>query len=167
MVEEMYKEEFSDSELNSKLSENTHNEQRELQRSAVDSVDHGQVQDLKAESFHEDNNIRDSGMTQLQGDQRSFYMGEAVRSNDRNLMVASSTTYDMPPEFGSFVVGNQVSLSLELRHCENDGFSTSGGGSHIRGNDAAAAATLDYHCVDPGQQQCRFSNPHLLHDFVV
>ncbi|KAF3446368.1 hypothetical protein FNV43_RR11547 [Rhamnella rubrinervis] len=170
MVEEMYKEEFSDSELNSKLSENTLNEQSELQRSAADSVDPGQVQDLKAESFHEGNNIRDSGMTRLQGDQMSFYMDEAVRRNqngDRNPMVVTSAAYDMPPEFGSFAVGSQVSLSLELRHCESDGFSTSGVGSHIRGNDAAAAATLDYHCVDPGQQQCRFSNPHLLHDFVV
>lgn len=166
MVEEMYKEEFSDSELNSKLSESTLNEQRELQRSVADSVDPGQVQDPKAESFHEGSNLRDSGMTQLQGDQRSFYMAETVGSNqngDRNLMVATSATYDIPSQFGSFAVGNQVSLSLELRHCESDGFSKSGGGSLARGNDAA----VDYHCVDPGQQQCRFSNPHLLHDFVV
>ncbi|XP_015884961.3 BEL1-like homeodomain protein 7 [Ziziphus jujuba] len=183
MVEEMYKEEFTDAELNSKLlAENALNEARESQRTGT-NIDMDQVQDRKAElsgptgriavqndSFHE-GNTRDSGMPKLQGDhsQKNLYnMDETFRisqNGDRNLM-ANPATYDVS-ELGNFAVGNQVSLSLELRHCESDGFSTSGG-SHVRGNDAAAAtASLDYHCVDAGQQQCRFSNPHLLHDFVV
>lgn len=181
MVEEMYKEEFIDADLNSKLSaENALDEGGELQRTG-NNVDPDQVQDPKEKmrgptgriavrsgSFHE-GNTRDSGMPKLQGDhsQRSLYnMDETVRGNqngDRNLM-ANPAIYDIS-EFGNFAGGHQVSLSLELRHCESDGFSTPGG-SHVRGNDDAAAS-LDYHCVDTGQQQCRFSNSHLLHDFVV
>ncbi|KAL5557967.1 hypothetical protein UlMin_034178 [Ulmus minor] len=178
MVEEMYKEEFSDSEMNSKLSP----ENAAKLSSSEDKREEDQFLDNNFQtSLHQDNNLTNSDqimITKLQGEQKlnmeehGAYLNESVRTNQnddrRSLMSNSAGTYDIS-ELGNILVRNQVSLALELRHCESDGF-----GSHLRGNDSVvAAASLDYHGVEPEeqqqqqQQQSRFSNPHLLHDFVV
>ncbi|GLT92064.1 hypothetical protein SLE2022_099230 [Rubroshorea leprosula] len=84
-------------------------------------------------------------------------------------LIAGDAMYDLP-ELNDFGVSNQVSLALGLRHHENNVFSMSGETS-ARGNNRAPSSmgsdTVDFHCMDPGNQQERFANPHVLHDFVV
>lgn len=84
-------------------------------------------------------------------------------------LMGSDTMYDLT-RFGGFAVGDQVSLALGLRHHENNnGFSMSGE-ANMRGSTAMASAgpeAVDFHCMEPGNEQDRFGNPHIFHDFVV
>lgn len=196
MIEEMYKEEFGDSDMKSKL-DNALREQKEpsaskdrredLQNSTMtrtsDSVNAGKVHSSNCNhtfsadnnakekisihsSFHDDN-IMDSGISKFLPymDGHSFYLDETFCTNqngDRSLM-ATAASYDIA-QFDGFAGGSQVSLALKLQNCDSDGFSVPGG-SNVRGNDAADS--LDYHCLDPGQQDNRYNKHHLLHDFVV
>lgn len=122
-------------------------------------------------------NITYSGIMKFQHDERpnmddhSLYPDENIQCDqhgDGSLMPAA-VAYDVS-ELSGFAVGSQVSLALGLQHHESDAFLMSGG-THIRGNNIAASSvghdTADYHCMDPGKEQERFGNSHLLHDFVV
>ncbi|XP_022769069.1 BEL1-like homeodomain protein 3 [Durio zibethinus] len=84
-------------------------------------------------------------------------------------LMAGDAMYDLT-ELSGFSVGGQVSLALGLRHHENNVFPMSGE-TNIRGNNKVASSvgpeTVDFHCMEPGNQQDRFGNPHILHDFVV
>jgi len=202
MVEEIHKEEFGESEMNSKSSprENSlasEDRGEELQDSVIsttaDSVHLGQAHDSKSvhipnveingqtsrivfgSSAHRDN-VLGSGIMKLQGDQRpkvddhNLYSDEIILpQHGGGSLMAAAATYDMS-ELGNFVDGSQVSLALELRHCESDGFPMSGG-ANSRGNDtvtnSAGPESLDFQCMDRGKQHHRFNNSHMLHDFVV
>ncbi|KAJ1408016.1 POX domain [Sesbania bispinosa] len=208
MVEEMYKEEFGDSELSSNLlSENTpkaaredvqvsDNKREESQDKllTVDSVQQGQLHGLKLDhasstseldrgiqSSDHGTNVMDSRIGKLQGDQRfnmnnnnnSPYSSAPMPINhngDGCLMASTPATYDLS-ELGNFTVGGHVSLALELRNSESDGFGVSNDDIHKRRNQTLASSPdndlLDYHFTDPGKQQHKFGNPHLLHEFVV
>lgn len=163
MVEEMYKEEFNDLEMNSKEAgvDSSSEDRREELLNPLQTQNHRRLR--------EGNNVTESETTKPPGENHGVYLDdETVRTNQ--------ASYDDISELSSIVVrGNNnnnnnnrhVSLALELRHCESDGFSTLGG-SHMRGDESAQAASLDYHCLETEQQERRrFSNPHLLHDFVV
>lgn len=207
MVEEMYKEEFGDSEMSSNLlSENTpkatredvqlsDNEREESQNKlmAVDSVQQ-QVNasststtelDRGFQSSDHGANVMDSRIGKLHGDQRfnmncSPYSSAPIPINQNGggdgCIMASSTpaaaTYDDLSELGNF---GHVSLALELRNSESDAFGVSNDDIHKRRNNQTLASSspdtdlLDYHFTDPGkqQQQHKFGNPHLLHEFVV
>ncbi|XWS67860.1 hypothetical protein CRYUN_Cryun04dG0041200 [Craigia yunnanensis] len=74
--------------------------------------------------------------------------------------------------------GSGVSLTLGLQHCEGGSIPMSGGGHQnfvaMRGDDiynpaasSVGAETADFECINPGNQQHRFSSSHLLHDFVA
>ncbi|XP_062025036.1 BEL1-like homeodomain protein 3 [Rosa rugosa] len=150
MIEEMYKEEFGE-EMDSKSSpENVLKEARvefsasedrrdELRESLIsttaDSIEPGQLHDSK------------SGITKLQDH------GQRPNADDRSVYLDANenavATYDMSG-LGN-AVGSEVSLALELRHCEeHDGFPAPNG-SEVRGNDPEAS--LDCYYGDPGQQQ--------------
>lgn len=163
MIEEMYKEEFGE-DMDSKSSpENRLKEARvefssedrrdELQESLMsataDSVEPGQLHDSK------------SGITKLQDH------GQRSNADDRGLYMDANenaiATYDMSG-LGN-AIGSEVSLALELRHCEEHDEFPAPNGSEVRGNDPEAS--LDCYYGDPGQQEYRFGNSHLLHDFVV
>ncbi|TKY75187.1 BEL homeodomain protein 7 [Spatholobus suberectus] len=163
MVEEMYKEEFGDSEMNCNLSS----------ENMVKEMDRG---------VHAENVAMDSGTGKLQGNQNQrLSMNNNNNSNlysistnqnggDGSLMGSTHATYDLS-ELGNFTVGGHVSLALELRNCESDGFAMSDDAVHKRRNQTLASSPetdlLDYHFTDSGKQQHRFGNPHLLHEFVV
>ncbi|KAG5030604.1 hypothetical protein JHK85_014586 [Glycine max] len=200
MVEEMYKEEFGDSEMNCNLSSenntvkckkddlvqesdniNNNNKWEETQDNLV-TVDSVQVQP-QAEldrGVNVENVVMDSGTGKLQGDQNQQRLGMnnnnnfysiSTNQNDGGLMGCSThATYDLS-ELGNFTVGSHVSLALELRNCESDGFAMSDDAIRKRRNQALASSPetdlLDYHFTDSGKQQHRFGNPHLLHEFVV
>ncbi|KAH7567219.1 hypothetical protein ACOSQ2_011293 [Xanthoceras sorbifolium] len=209
MVEEMYKEEFGDPEVNFKSSpenaakacnENSsapEDRGEELKGSqepaAGDTVHLRQVHGLKSDhtldveknrpiTRSEFQNGADGdfflnyGMMKLQDDQRentgahNLYSDEIIphNQNGNDPLMGATATYGIS-ELSGFAIGNQVSLALGLQHRESDAFSVSAG-THNGGNNAVGSVghdTVDYHCMDPGNQQDRFGNPHLLHDFVV
>jgi len=191
MVEEMYNEEFRDFEMNCNLSsENAVKGKRDgVQESdsnlvIVDSVQ-VQPQAELDRGVNAENMVMNSGTGKLQGDQNQrLGMNNVNNSSNNNLHSISTNpnggdgsligsthaTYDLS-ELGNFTVGGHVSLALELRNCESDGFSMSDDAIHKRGNQTLASSTeadlLDYHFTDSGKQQHRFGNPHLLHEFVV
>ncbi|GAV72114.1 Homeobox_KN domain-containing protein/POX domain-containing protein [Cephalotus follicularis] len=122
------------------------------------------------------------GLLKLREEQRpsmedcsSLYPDAMVHSdggNDR--FMAAAAAYHMS-ELGRFGSGSGVSLTLGLQHCEGGNLH---GNDHsfvaIRGDDiynastaSVGAETADYECVNPGNQQHRFSSSHLLHDFVA
>ncbi|KAK7321780.1 hypothetical protein VNO77_32712 [Canavalia gladiata] len=195
MVEEMYKEEFGDSEMSSNLlSENTmkaprddvqvsDNKREESQDNliTVESVQQGQVHGLKldhASSTSElDRGIQSSDHHGENAMDSRFNMNNIspyipMNHNDDGCLMTSTTpaTYDLS-ELGNIGVGSHVSLALELRNCESDGFGVSNDDIHKRRKKTLASSPesdlLDYHFTDPGKQQNKFGNPHLLHEFVV
>lgn len=176
MVEQMYKEEFVKSEMNSKCS--AENEPKEPRDNSLASEDRGEeLQDTvistTAECVHlgQLHDSKSDHIPIVEMNDHSLYSDEIIPSqqNTGGSLMAAAATYDMS-QLGSFVDGSQVSLALELRHCEGDGFPESVG-ANIRGNDTTASSagsdSLDFQCMDMGKQQHRFNNPHLLHDFVV
>ncbi|KAG6644547.1 BEL1-like homeodomain protein 7 [Carya illinoinensis] len=187
MVEEMYKEEFGESELNSQSSpENASKAPRdnsgafedrgeELQDSVItrtaDDVRHGQARESKFVNVEINGKTTGIGFGSSVVDNHSLYSDENIphhQGGDGSL-VAAATTYDMS-ELRTFVDGSQVSLALELRHCENDGFPMSGV-TNLRGNKtittSAEPDSVDFQCQDLGKQHHRFDNSHMLHDFVA
>ncbi|KAH1212006.1 BEL1-like homeodomain protein 10 [Glycine max] len=196
MVEEMYKEEFGDSEMSSNLlsSENTlkaprddvqasDNKREESHDNLInvdDSVqhhglklDHASELDRGIQSSDHGENAMDPRIGKLQGDQR-FNMNNSNNNSpyygDGCVMASTPATYDLP-ELGNIAVDGHVSLALELRNCESQGFGVSNDDMHKRHKKTLASSPetdlLDYHFTDPGKQQNKFGNPHLLHEFVV
>ncbi|KAK7310930.1 hypothetical protein RJT34_08732 [Clitoria ternatea] len=208
MVEEMYKEEFGDSEMNCSIScennikgkrddvlqECDNNKWEESQDNLITVDSEQPIHGLKSEhassstmerGVHgEKSMVMDSGTRklQLQGNQNqrvgdmnnntNLYSSVPIQTNG-GIMGSNSTpaTYDLS-ELGNFTtVGGHVSLALELRNCESDGFAMSDDAIHKRRNQTLASSPetdlLDYHFTDSGKQQHRFGNAHLLHEFVV
>jgi hypothetical protein len=212
MVEEMYKEEFGDSETSSNLlSENTlkaprdddvrvwddKREESQDKLTTIDSVQQGQIAGLKLDHASSSTtaateldrgiqsndhwtNMMDSRIGKMQGDQQRFNMNNSPYSNapisinqngDGCIMDSTPTTYDDLSELSNFGVGGHVSLALELRNSESDGFGLSNDDINKRRNQTLASSSdtdlLDYHFTENGKQQHKFGNPHLLHEFVV
>lgn len=213
MVEEMYKEEFGDSETSSNLlSENTPKAPRDEDLRGwddkrdeshdklitIDSVQQqGQIAGLKLDHASSSattatelergiqsndhwTNVMDSRIGKMQGDQQRFNMNNSpysnapisINQNGENCMMDSApTTYDDLSELSNFAVGGHVSLALELRNSESDGFGLSNDEVNKRRNQTLASSPdndlLDYHFTDNGKQQHKFGNAHLLHEFVV
>ncbi|WVY89221.1 hypothetical protein V8G54_034735 [Vigna mungo] len=195
MVEEIYKEEFGDSEMSSNIlsSENTlkaprddvqsPDSKREESQDNIITVDESDIQHHGLKLDHDselDRGIRgsdhgknglDPRIGRLQGDQRfninnsnSSYYGEGC------IIASAPATYDLS-ELGNIGVGGQVSLALELRNCDSEGFGGSNDDMHRRRKKTLASSSeadlIDYHFTDQEKQQNKFGNPHLLHEFVV
>lgn len=185
MVEEIYKEEFGDSEMNCNFSsENTlqgkrdygHEINNKLEEESQDNVqiitsDHS----VQASSTRErvEKNVIDCGNGKLHGNQRL-----SIKNGFYSQIDSDSATYDLI-ELGNFTTvdgggHHNVSLALELRNCESDGLATSDDAIHKRHNNnqtlvssSQSTDLLDYHFTDSGKQQHMFGNTHLLHEFVV
>ncbi|KAB2604578.1 BEL1-like homeodomain protein 3 [Pyrus ussuriensis x Pyrus communis] len=127
MIEDIYKEEFGDLDMDSKSSpENALKEEARVDFSASED---------RKEELHE---------SLISATADSIEPGKLHDSKSGH-----NSTYDMP-RLDHFTVGSDVSLALELRHCEeHDGFPPSTG-SHVTVSDAAAS--LDCHYEDPEQQ---------------
>jgi len=196
MVEEIYKEEFGDSEMSSNLfssenplkaprddvqsSDSKREDSLDNLRTVDDSViqhhglklDHASELDRGIQSTDHRENGMDPRIGKLQGDQRfninnsnSPYYGEGCI-----ISPPPPATYDLS-ELGNIGVGGQVSLALELRNCESEGFGMSNDDMHRRRKKALTSSPeadlIDYHFTDQEKQQNKFGNPHLLHEFVV
>ncbi|KAL2318797.1 hypothetical protein Fmac_032673 [Flemingia macrophylla] len=187
MVEEMYKEEFGDSEMSSNLlsSDNTlkapreevqasDNKREESQDNLV-TLDNGQHHASELDrgiqsSDHGENDI-DPRIAKLHGDERFNVNNTSPYYGDGCIIASTTATYDLS-QLGNIGVGGHVSLALELRNCESEGFDTKNDDDmHKRRKKNTLASSpeadlLDYHFTEPGKQQ-KFGNPHLLHEFVV
>ncbi|OIW12034.1 hypothetical protein TanjilG_27331 [Lupinus angustifolius] len=185
MVEDMYKEEFGDSEMSSNnlLPENIPNKAPRVPKSdnkrEESHVQHGQFHGMKFD--HASSTTELEGGVESHNDQR-FNMNNSdpyssapiqINQNGDNCSLMASTTpatYDLS-ELGNFSSGGRISLSLELRNCERNEFVVSNDNMHKRSNETLASSSdtdlLDYHFTDPEKQQHKFSNSHLLHEFVV
>ncbi|XVF01056.1 hypothetical protein REPUB_Repub04eG0054800 [Reevesia pubescens] len=218
MVEDMYKEEFADVEMDSNSSSenatkepkgdtmNSEDRGEDLQQSgsssATERCSTGQVKDSKSDHVPDVDMAQSTtgagfqnvtrgeaeteyGLLRLRAEQRpnvdeSNLFPDAVAhahgGNDR-FMAAAAAAYHMS-ELGRFGSGSGVSLTLGLQHFEGGSIPMSGGGHQnfvaMRGDDiyntAASSVgdeTADFECINPGNQQHRFSSSHLLHDFVA
>ncbi|MED6169845.1 hypothetical protein PIB30_025097 [Stylosanthes scabra] len=171
MVEEMYKEEFGDSD---NISCNIPCETMVKSKRDDDAQATEDSQENLASIAAELDNNNNNGV---------YSCGSIMGCSTS----PAAGTYDFA-ELGNFTstMGGQVSLALELRNCERDG--GFGGGmsdndgihnkrlNQIQGLASSSSSSspettdhlLDYHFTDSGKQQHRFStNPHLLHEFVV
>ena len=207
MVEEMYKEEAGDAELDSNSSsENAPQTKKGEKRTLEDRGDDmqptsssqgtdrcstGQFMDSKCDHYNVEmagstgsasfqNGTRregegEFGIVKLGQEERpgvdesGFFpdgMVQSDRSSERFM-----AAYHMP-ELGRFGSGSGVSLTLGLQHCDGGNIPISSGTPHsfvaMRDDDLynAAASSVGTETADFDQQH-RFSNSHLLRDFVV
>lgn len=217
MVEEMYKEEIGDAEMDSNSSsenaakaprgDNGTSEERgeDFQQSASSTATErcstGQLMDSKPDHVPDVEMVGSTGVVNYQngthGEAENKYGLVKRREEQRTNMedcslfpdaivqseaaserfMAAAAAYHMS-ELGRFGGGNGVSLTLGLQHCEDGSLPMSGINHHsfvtMRGDQmynaappSVGAETTDFECINPGNQQHRFSSPHLLHDFVV
>ncbi|KAG4934494.1 hypothetical protein JHK87_048496 [Glycine soja] len=170
MVEEMYKEEFD-----VQASDNKREESQDNLITVDDSVQHHGLKldhaDRGIQSSDHGENAMDPRIGKLQVDQRfNMNNNNSPYYGDGCIMASTPATYDLS-ELGNIAVGGHVSLALELRNCESEGFGVSNDDMHKRRKKTLASSPeadlLDYHFTDTGKQQNKFGNPHLLHEFVV
>ncbi|XP_045805525.1 BEL1-like homeodomain protein 7 [Trifolium pratense] len=181
MVEEIYKEEFGDSEMNCNFSSENNTlqgkrnyTQHEIdEKSEEESQDNVQiitsdsVQGYSTKEQHVEKNVMDCGSGKLHCDNERF----SVKNGFYSEIGCDSATYDLSELCG----GHNVSLALELRNCESDVLAISDDTIHKRHNNqilassssSSASDLQDYDFTDSGKQQHRFGNTHLLHEFVV
>ncbi|KAF7829629.1 BEL1-like homeodomain protein 7 [Senna tora] len=169
MVEEMYKEEFGDSEMMSSnlSSEGTPKAVRDNVQMSDNRGEESQdnIKTTEFDATHGET-VMHSGITKLQGDQRpnmnnTFYSSGPIPTNhngDACLMPSAPASYDLS-ELGSFPVGGHVSLALELRNCETNEFAMPDNKRRNQTLDPSPENDLiDYHFTDSGKQQNRRSN---------
>ncbi|KAL9229166.1 hypothetical protein vseg_004662 [Gypsophila vaccaria] len=167
MVEEMYKEEFGDAEINCSEDNNTHEMQESSTSMAHDAhdskanVNHGT--DMKGHSssnsgqhFH---SLRHSDPN------HGFYTHDTISTdpNGGGHLMVTSGAYQMS-ELGNFSVDNQVSLALGLQHPDGDVV------TRFQGNPTTESTmgvrSSEYQYLGQGNQQHNsFGNQHI--DFVT
>ncbi|KAI4295485.1 hypothetical protein L6164_035528 [Bauhinia variegata] len=190
MIEEMYKEEIGDADMDSSCSsENaskvtksdmkTTNDMGDDLQQSQSSMANMNCNDEEAKDFGSDHVLGTeiAGSSGLAEEQRPNFDdcglypdGTVVQTSgcsQRYMAVAATCQVS---EMGRFETGSGVSLTLGLQHCE-------GGNSFVAMreddvyNSAAAsslrAETAELDCITNGNQQQRFSSSHLLRDFVV
>lgn len=193
MVEEMYKEEFGETEEysksctenankacseNSSAPENTGEDLQDSLTSKAGKTDHtrqvpeAEMNKPAASSVFHGENVLNSGIMSLLNDQRPNINDSRLytsivhnqNSNDALMGGNGTATYGIS-ELSGYAISNQVSLALGLRHHETDVFPSSAGDNAVASSEGHD--TVDYHCLDLGNQQDRFGNTQMLHDFVV
>eukprot|EP00262_Sarcandra_glabra_P020816 TRINITY_DN845_c0_g1_i1.p1 TRINITY_DN845_c0_g1~~TRINITY_DN845_c0_g1_i1.p1 ORF type:complete len:661 (+),score=112.47 TRINITY_DN845_c0_g1_i1:454-2436(+) len=197
MVEEMYKEEIGDAEMDSNSSSENptkamdeigpseDREESQSMKSASEVCHMSQYTDSKSDIASD---VEMSGTTagtnyaklklrdqRPNADDCRFLQDALVHSDGSGRFI----TYQMA-ELGRFESnggGGGVSLTLGLQHCDGGGLPVSGAEQNfvpVRGGDddmynstSVGADTTVYECMDLGNQRHRFGSSHLLHDFVA
>lgn len=138
MVEEMYKEEFGDSNMDIKSSPEN-NASKASWNDSLFSEDRG------GDELHE--NTKSAAYTSERVLYRPCSTGNMIKSSN-------------------FLVGEDVSLALELKHCEGDEFGMFG--NHSRMVASVELEAQEFPSLEPERhQQCRLTSSNMLHDFVV
>lgn len=163
MVEEMYKEEAGDAEMESNSSSEV------APKNTKDDMNHSSTAASAFES-KSSNQPHDVEMVGTSND--SDFQNRD--DHDQQLMAAA---YQMQTRFGS-----RVSLTLGLQHSEDGSLPPiaslgshhqnfvamrDGGGGEGAGGSSVGPETVSFDCVDSSDRQQRFGSSHLLHDFVA
>ncbi|KAE8728981.1 BEL1-like homeodomain protein 6 [Hibiscus syriacus] len=189
MVEEMYKEEFVDAEMDyNSSSENAIKAIKGNTMASGDRAGHvpyvvditGPITGAGFQNVMQEE--AETMLLKLREEQRpniddSNLLPDAIYhpDGDNGQFIAAATAYNMSG-LGSFGNGTCVSLTLGLQHCEGGDIPISGGGHQnfvaMRGDGiydpaALSAETSDFECINPGNREHGFSSSHLVHDFVV
>ncbi|KAH9606044.1 hypothetical protein KSS87_006681 [Heliosperma pusillum] len=175
MVEEMYKEEFGEAELNCNEDNSTMKLAKEKSQGSEDRKD--EMQESSTSMAHHD--ARDSKTnvnhnTEMKGHSSSnsgLHINSLVDNNldhgfYTNGLMVSSGAYQMS-EMGSFGVdnNNQVSLALGLRQREGEVVTSFAGNPNTETTMGVVSSEYPY-LEQVNQQHNRFANPHILNDFV-
>ncbi|XP_022953281.1 BEL1-like homeodomain protein 7 [Cucurbita moschata] len=132
MVEEMYKEEFGDSNMDD-IKSSPENASKASWNNSLFSEDRG---------------------------------GDELHELHEQVLYPSCSTNDMIKST-NFSVGGDVSLALELKHCEGDEFGMFGSSTN-RMVGSVELEAQDLPCLEPERHhQCRLTSSNMLHDFVV
>ncbi|XP_041010237.1 BEL1-like homeodomain protein 6 [Juglans microcarpa x Juglans regia] len=212
MVEEMYKEEIGDAEMDTNSSSDNVGKatkgndgtfedrgedfQQSMSSTATERCSTSQLMDSKPDGVPDVQmagsprlvNYQDRicgeaeneyGLVKRREEQRPSMDGCNLFPDaaSERFMAAAAAAYHMS-ELERFGVGSGVSLTLGLQHCEGGSLPISGVAHHsfiTMGGDqiynappsSVGTETADFECMNPGNQQHRFSSSHLLHDFVV
>nr|XP_010932911.1 BEL1-like homeodomain protein 7 [Elaeis guineensis]XP_019708926.1 BEL1-like homeodomain protein 7 [Elaeis guineensis]XP_019708927.1 BEL1-like homeodomain protein 7 [Elaeis guineensis] len=195
MIEEMYKEEIGDTEIDSNSSsENPPRQKDEIQSSenqddlqspAGERCQTNQLNDSKSKAIHSMDMGGASASFQDKTSSGDAYMNlklneQRPNGNDCSLLQDALTHSEgrymayQTAEFGQY--GNSgVSLTLGLQHCDGSLPVSNGPQSFLamRGEDIYSAAapigadTADYDYINMDDRRHRFGSSHLLHDFVA
>ncbi|KAJ8439215.1 hypothetical protein Cgig2_003428 [Carnegiea gigantea] len=189
MVEEMYKEEFGDMDINPRSS-SEHTPKTAQERSWGSEDRREEVQESGTSMAHDSHDLKTNPNhgSDLKGPTSScsgFHIG-ALGSNENHGFYTNNGAIHSNPnaggplvtpayqmsELGDFNVdSSQVSLALGLRHREGDHGVPLSSGANFRGNggaeNAMGVSTSEYPYLDQVDQQHRFGNTHILNDFVV
>lgn len=182
MVEDMYKEEIGDTEINSNSSsENLHKGQDDVQSSenphqdlrnngGLTNSSTSNMNSAKAAPAYQpeaaaENNCVNLKMATMRDD--SSFLQDALLHNDAS---GRFVAYQMD-ELSSYGTGNRVSLTLGLQNCDSSLPSFAG----VQGQDiynvaapiVGIANTTQYDYLSIRDRQPQFSSPHPLHDFVA
>lgn len=173
MVEEMYKEEAGEAGMESNSSSEITPKNAKRDRNPSD--DQGETEASKLTN-------QAHGIDMVGTSNESDFQNMMVNRGEHGRLMAAA--YQIPGRFGNGNVGGGggggVSLTLGLQHCEDGSlqpmasnhhhsFGGGGGGGvyDAGGGSSVGPETVDFDCVDSGNQQQRFGSSHLLHDFVA
>nr|XP_043629293.1 BEL1-like homeodomain protein 7 [Erigeron canadensis] len=185
MVEEMYKEEAGDAEIESNSSSEIG--PKNSKGDTKTSLDQGEDMNQSTASTFDSKSSNQPREVEMAGTSNdSDFQNMMVQSNrgEHNQLLAAA--YQMPPRFGNGN-GGGVSLTLGLQHCEDgslppmvslgdhhqsyadmrDGGGGGGGVYDGVGGSSVGPEAVDFDCSDSGNQQQRVGSSHLLHDFVA
>ncbi|KAK9077337.1 hypothetical protein SSX86_005674 [Deinandra increscens subsp. villosa] len=184
MVEEMYKEEAGDNEIESNSS--TDVAPRNMKGDRKTSVDEEDMnQSTAASGFDSKSSNQAPDVEKIGANNDPDFQNMMVQSNSRDEhQRLTAAVYQMPPRFGNGN-GGGVSLTLGLQHSEDGNLPPMAShGSHqhsfidVRGGSNGGAddtggggsslgpETVDFNSADSDNQQ-GFGSSHLLHDFVA
>ncbi|KAJ0801203.1 putative transcription factor Homeodomain-TALE-BEL family [Helianthus annuus] len=157
MVEEMYKEEAGDAEIESNSSsEIAPKTTKGDRKTSVDQEDRNQSTAASGFDSNQAPNVELIGTSNDSDFQHM--MVQSNRGEHERLMAAA---YQMPPQL--------VSLTLGLQHSEDGGLPPMA--SHGRGDGDSGSSVgpeaADFDGVSSDNQQQRYGSSHLLHDFVA
>ncbi|KAE8688170.1 BEL1-like homeodomain protein 10 [Hibiscus syriacus] len=181
MIEEMYKEEFSEMDSNFRSSiENATKATGQVQHLKPDHTTDVELNIPISRSMFQSTAIGNMGPSTgmklkvnhvSNMESNNFYPDTKISpgQHGHGTLMAGDTMYDLT-ELSGFVACNPVSLALGLQNHENNVFPMSGE-TDMRGNHRVASSvgpdTVDFHFMESGNQQDIFGNPLILHDFVV
>nr|GEU96068.1 BEL1-like homeodomain protein 6 [Tanacetum cinerariifolium] len=183
MVEEMYKEEGGDAEMESNSS--SENAPKSTKGDGGTSGANEDMNQSTSASGFDSKSSNQAHEVELAGiSNGSDFQNMMVQSNRGEHDQLMAAAYQMPRHFGNSNTGGGVSLTLGLQHSEDGSLppmasignlhhsfmdirGDSGGVYDTGGGSSVGPETVDFDTVDSGNRQQRFGSSHLLHDFVA
>lgn len=128
------------------------------------------VEEMYKEEFGGDSNLdlKSSPENASKASWNTSLLGDELHDNTKcsERVVYRPCSNDDMIRSSNFSVGGDVSLALELKHCEGDEFGMFGSNNRMVGS--VELEPQDFPCLEPERHhQCRLTSSNMLHDFVV